>query len=290
MALSAVRDTGGTAGSTPGGPAGGGSAGAGEARRLVSAALRSGVRGTLVVAHRDVLRQVRHPGVVVAQAAQIVFFVLVYAVGFRSMIGSVGGVSFGAYVYPGIIAIQVVMLGVGTGLTYAMDREFGVLREMQVAPVPRMCLPLGKILASCVLLTAQAMLMLLPAPLLGLPLTPARYAAGAAVYLATAAAFSLIGLLLAVSVRRIETLQATVQLAMYPLLFLSGSVFKPDAVPGWLAALMRLNPMTYAVDLARHVLLPSAPGVSYLPVWRDLLVIAALVAAASAALRLRVGR
>lgn len=284
MALSAVRDTGGAAGRAPGGPPGG----AGDVASPAGSTLRAAVRGTLVVAHRDLLRQVRNPGTVVAQAVQIVFFVLVYAVGFRSMIGSVDGVSFAAYVYPGIIAIQVVMLGVSTGLTYAMDREFGVLREMLVAPVPRMCLPVGKILASCVSLTAQAMLMLLPAPLLGLPLTFASYAAGTAVYLAMAAAFSLIGLLLAVCVSRIETLQATVQLAMYPLLFLSGSVFRPDVVPAWLGAFMQLNPMTYAVDLARHVLLPASGG--HLPVWLDVLVLAGLVAVLSAGLRLRVGR
>lgn len=248
------------------------------------------LRGTLVVAHRDLLRQTRHLGTLVAQAAQILFFVLVYAVGFSSMVGSVAGVSFSAYVYPGIITIQVVTLGMNTGLTYAMDREFGVLREMLVAPVPRMCLPAGKIVASCVLLTVQSMLMLLPAPVLGLSLTPGRYLAGGAVFLVTAAAFSLIGLLLAVLVRRIETLQAAVQLAMYPLLFLSGSVFRPDAVPHWLSGAMQLNPMTYAVDLARHVLLRSGTAAGFLPMGRDVLVLTGMVLACGFALRLRIGR
>lgn len=279
MALSALPDTG-----LSGPEAAEATGGFGEP------VLRAAVRGTLVVAHRDLLRQVRQPGTIIAQAVQILFFVLVYAVGFTSMIGSVDGVSFSAYVYPGIITIQVVMLGMSTGLTYAMDREFGVLREMQVAPVPRLCLPAGKVAASCVLLTAQSMLMLLPAPLLGLPLTPSRYLAGTAVYLVTAAAFSLIGLLLAVVVRRIETLQATVQVAMYPLLFLSGSVFRPDSVPSWLSGFMQLNPMTYAVDLARHALLRTGGGSGYLPVWLDVLVLGGIVVVAGTALRLRVGR
>lgn len=252
--------------------------------------LAAGLQGTVVVAHRDLLRQLRNPGILIAQAVQLVFFVLVYAVGFNSMVGSVGGTSFSAFVYPGIVSIQVVMIGMTSGLSYAMDRQFGVLREMQVAPVPRVCLPAGKIAATCLELTVQAMLMLLAAPLLGLRLTPGSYFAGVAVFAVTAALFGLIGLLLAASVKHVETLQGVVQLAMYPLLFLSGSVFRPDSVPRWLSMLMQVNPMTYAVDLARHELLRTGPSAGFLPLGRDAAVMGGLVLVFGLALRLKVGK
>ncbi|GIF13384.1 ABC transporter permease [Actinoplanes teichomyceticus] len=243
-------------------------------------------RATRIIAQRDLCRQVRHPGALAAQAVQMLFFVLVYAVGFDGMIAPVDGVAFSAYVYPGIIAVQVVTAGIGSGLTYAWDRDHGVLREMLVAPVPRICLPLGKVAATVTLVATQTAAMLAVAPLLGLRLSAASFAAGVGGYAAAAAVFSVIGLLLATLIASARTLQATVQVGMYPLLFLSGSVFDPEQAPSWLAVAVAINPMTYAVDLARHALLATPSGH---PVWVDVLVLGGLLAGAGAALRARVG-
>ncbi|CAL9649938.1 hypothetical protein SUDANB105_06594 [Streptomyces sp. enrichment culture] len=250
--------------------------------------LASGLRAVAVIAHRDLLRQVIRPGMLVSQAVQVLFFVLVYAVGFDGMIGSVRpGVPFSAYVFPGLIAIQVVSVGIASGQTYAWDREYGVLRELLVAPVPRICLPLGKVVAGAGAVTAQSVLMLSFSPLAGVPLTPSAFVAAAACYALSAAVFSVIGLCLATLIQRVQTLQAAVQLAMFPLLFLSGSVFAPEDAPGWLAAVMHLNPMTYAVDLARQSLL-GGPGI--LPWWADLGALGAVLALSLTLLRLRSGR
>jgi ABC-2 type transport system permease protein len=269
----------------PARPAPGTADGAGE---TLADRLSTGLRAISVIAHRDLLRQAKRPGMLVSQAVQIVFFVLVYAVGFDGMIGSVGsGTPFSAYVFPGIIAIQVVSVGVASGQTYAWDREYGVLRELLVAPVPRICLPLGKVAAGAGMVTVQSVVMLAFAPLAGVPLTPFRFAAAAGCFALTAALFSVIGLCLATLIQRVQTLQSTVQLAMFPMLFLSGSVFSPEEAPGWLAAAMHLNPMTYAVDLARQCLLG---GAGLHPWQADLAALCAVLALALALLRLRSGR
>jgi ABC-2 type transport system permease protein len=244
-------------------------------------------RALVVVAERDLYRQIHHPGVLAAQAVQVVFFLLVYAVGFDGMIGAVDGVPFSAYVFPGIVAIQVVTLGVSSGLTYAFDREYGALREMLIAPVPRLCLPLGKVLATAVLAGAQSAIMLAFAPLLGLRLTVVTYVGGVLAFTVISAVFGLFGAFLATVVTRVQTLQAVVQLAMYPLLFLSGSVFRPDSGPAWLSTALKVNPMTYAVDGVRQLMISPRGAV---PLWLDLVVVGGLAVVFSAALRWRVGR
>ncbi|MFE9931931.1 ABC transporter permease [Streptomyces sp. NPDC005533] len=257
------------------------------------APLRTALRAIAVIAHRDLLRQVKRPGVLLSQAVQILFFVLVYAVGFDGMIGTVGAdgaggpVEFSAYVFPGIIAIQVVSIGIASGQTYAWDREYGVLRELIVAPVPRICLPLGKVAAGAGMVTVQSVLMLALSPLMGVHLSPLRFVAAVGCYGLAATVFSVIGLCLATVITRVQTLQATVQLAMFPMLFLSGSVFSPQDAPAWLGWIMHLNPMTYAVDLARQTLLGSG---GLLPLWADLAVLGAILLAVLALLRLRSGR
>jgi len=249
--------------------------------------LRSSTMAILLIAHRDLLRQARHPGVLLGQAVQIAFFVLVYAVGFDHMIGAVGGIAFSAYVFPGIIAIQVVTLGVSAGLSYAWDREHGLLRELLVAPVPRICLPLGKVAATSTLLAAQSIIMLLFAPLLGLSLTPVSFLAATLSFTASAAVFSALGLFLAMVIRQAQTLQSVTQLAMYPLLFLSGSVFRVQDTPTWLATAIQLNPMTYSVDLARQALFG---GIGSSAMWLDCAVLIILVIILSMGIRLRMGR
>ncbi|WP_433170544.1 ABC transporter permease [Actinoallomurus sp. CA-150999] len=43
------------------------------------------------------------------------------------------------------------------------------------------------------------------------------------------------------------------QMAMMPMLFLSGALFPLSGLPSWLGVLTRINPLTYAVDPLRHV-------------------------------------
>lgn len=254
----------------------------------------SATRAIAVIAQRDLIRQVKHPGMLVSQAMQMVFIVVIFGVGFNSMIRPSDGLPFSAYVFPGIIAIQVVTVGINSGLGYAWDREFGVLREMLVAPAPKMCLPVGKVVATGAVVCVQSAIMLLLSPILEVPLTPTGFVYGTAAYTFLGMVFSSIGLLLATAITRIQTLQSSVSLATFPMLFLSGSVFRPDDLPAWLSGLITVNPMSYGVDLVRHVLLEAAgtgvPGGGLAHPAVDVAVLGGFVVAAFAVIRLRVGK
>lgn len=245
-----------------------------------------------VVAARDMLRQVGRPGNLLAQAMQIVFFLLVYAVGFNGMVGSVAGLDFRAYVFPGIVAIHVVSLGMNSGMTFAWDRMFGPMREMLIAPVPRWSILAGKMAGTAGVAACHAAVLVALAPLVGVAVTPVSAAAAVAVCAAGATTFCACGLLLASVTRRIETLQNVVQLALYPMLFLSGSVFRPDQLPHWMGLVVRGNPMTYVVDLLRHAFLApaAAPFPAVAPAWVDALFIAAFCALAAGLSCWRIGR
>jgi len=57
-----------------------------------------------------------------------------------------------------------------------------------------------------------------------------------------------------------------VSFLVFPLFFLSGALFPIDNLPSWLRAFTTLNPVTYAVDGMRGVIL----GMSTFPVMMDL--------------------
>jgi ABC-2 type transport system permease protein len=52
-----------------------------------------------------------------------------------------------------------------------------------------------------------------------------------------------------------------------PMWFLSGAMFPPTGLPKWLNLLVRVNPLTYGVDLMRGLIL----GFSYYALWFDLI-------------------
>ena len=75
--------------------------------------------------------------------------------------------------FPGIVAMSVVMTAMFSAMSIVWDREFGFLREMLVAPVSRISLVLGKTAGGATVAAVQGTIMLALAPLVGVRLTPA---------------------------------------------------------------------------------------------------------------------
>jgi ABC-2 type transport system permease protein len=75
-----------------------------------------------------------------------------------------------------------------------------------------------------------------------------------------------IGLILGSFMESPEGFNLIVSFLVFPLFFLSGALFPIDNLPSWLRAFTTLNPVTYAVDGMRGVIL----GTSTFPVMMDL--------------------
>jgi ABC-2 type transport system permease protein len=72
-----------------------------------------------------------------------------------------------------------------------------------------------------------------------------------AALLVGAAAFSVIGLLVAAPLRSVENFAGVINVLLFPLLFLSGALYPTTGLSAPLRLLARANPVTYAVDLLR---------------------------------------
>jgi ABC-2 type transport system permease protein len=68
-----------------------------------------------------------------------------------------------------------------------------------------------------------------------------------------AVALTAFGVFVASRISKMESFQVVMQLLLLPMLFLSGAMFPLRGLPPWLAALTRINPLTYAIDPLRHV-------------------------------------
>jgi ABC-2 type transport system permease protein len=148
--------------------------------------------------------------------------------------------------------------GMFQGVTIIWDREFGFLKEVLVAPISRVTIVLGKTLSGTVVTVVQGCLTLLFAPVVGLHLAPASLLALLGIIVLLSLGMTAMGVVVATRMQTFEGFGVISNFVILPLYFLSGGVFPVDRLPTWMAILVRLNPVTYGVDLMRHALVQPA--------------------------------
>lgn len=224
------------------------------ARTVGTVSLRTVSLGTIgMVWQRELLRYVRTPSRIFTGLAQPLLFLFVLGYGMGSLVGTTGGLDFRKFVFPGIVAMSVVSTSIFSAISIVWDREFGFLREMLVAPVPRWALVMGKTAGGATVATGQGTIMLVLAPLVGVDLTVLTIVAVIAIEFIMAVALTAFGVFVASRITRMEGFQMVMQLVLLPMIFLSGALFPLAGLPLWLDILTRLNPLTYAVAPLRSV-------------------------------------
>jgi ABC-2 type transport system permease protein len=238
----------------------------GETRPLAAPArggeLSAALNGIYTMWYRDVLRFSRDRSRILGSMAQPVLFLFVFGVGLSPAIGGLGRAagspSYVQFMFPGIIAMAVLFTAIFGSISVVWDREFGFLREVLVAPVPRWAMTVGKMLGGSTTAMVQGLLILIFAPLVGVPLTPLTFLELLPATFLTACALSAMGLVIAARMRSMEGFQVVMNFLLMPMFFLSGAVFPLANLPGWMAVLTRLDPVSYGVDAIRQIVLQQA--------------------------------
>jgi len=254
-------------------------------------------RTELMVWRRDLIRLKRNYVRIVFGLAQPLGFLVVFSIGLARVIGDkslAGHASYLVFIFPGILAMSIISSALISSVSIVWDREFGFMREMLVAPVSRAALIAGKTLGGSSIAMTQGLILLVLAPAVGVHLTVPRVVGLLAALILMAFAITALGIVLANSVDRIQTLQTVMTLVIQPVIFTSGALFPIKDLPAWLAVVCRLNPATYGVDLARRALLGQRFALSIgswvVPIWFDLVVMIAFGVAMLTIATLRLNR
>jgi ABC-2 type transport system permease protein len=169
------------------------------------------------------------------------------------------GVDYIKFMYPGIIAMNVMGIAFFSTVSTVWDREFGFLKEILVAPISRTSIVVGKILGAVTVASTQALLLLALAPFLGIHLNILIIIKLFLFMMLLAFAISGLGLLIASLMKTTESFGIIMQVLIFPMFFLSGAFFPLTNVPLWMTILSRFNPLTYGVDGMRHIILSGIP-------------------------------
>lgn len=219
--------------------------------------------GVYTIWYRDILRFWHDKMRLVGSISFPLLFLFVFGSGLSARMGALGpGVDFTLFIFPGIIGMTVLMSSFMAGVSVVWDREFGFLKEVLVAPISRASVAVGKTLGSATVALLQGLLILLLAPLVGLKLSLLTLLALVPLMLLLAASLGSLGILLATRIRSMEAFQATMQMLMFPMVFLSGAFFPLEGLPSWMNVLVKINPATYGIAPIRQTMLGADPGLS----------------------------
>lgn len=223
--------------------------------RVPERSLRHDIRAVKIVFHRELLRFWSDRMRIVSGLVQPVLWLLVMGTGLSNLMASSGGggnVDLKTFIFPGVCAMSVMFTAMFSAASIVWDREFGFLREMLVAPVSRSSIVIGKCLGGAFVATAQGVVIVALAGLAGVPYDPVLLITLVAEMFLGAFALTGFGVMMAARIKSMQSFFALMQMAMMPMMFLSGALYPLGGLPAWLSVLTRLNPLTYAVDPMRH--------------------------------------
>ncbi|MFC2039646.1 ABC transporter permease [Chloroflexota bacterium] len=219
------------------------------------------LRGVYTIWYRDLLRFWHDKLRMVSSITMPLLFLFVFGSGLSSQIGLMDGeVDFAQFIFPGIVGMTVLMTAFMSGVSVVWDREFGFLKEVLVAPISRVSVALGKTLGAATIALFQGLIILLLAPVIGVELSILKILTLVPLLLFLAATMGSLGIFLATRIKSMEAFQATTQMLMFPMAFLSGVFFPLEGLPVWMSVLVKLNPATYGITPVRMVVLGDAGG------------------------------
>jgi ABC-2 type transport system permease protein len=215
---------------------------------------RGELRAVKIVWLRELIRFRKDRMRIVTALVQPLLFLFVLGSGLQTVsAGGTHGVSLRTFIYPGILCIAVMFTAMFSAASIVWDREFGFLREMMVAPVRRSSIVVGKCLGGATVASFQGLILLALAGAVGVPYAPLLVLGVFGLQLLLAFSITAFGVMVAARIKQMQSFMGVMQMIVTPMFFISGALFPVAGLPGWLAFLTRIDPLTYAVDPMRHL-------------------------------------
>lgn len=147
--------------------------------------------------------------------------------------------------------MSILFTSVFSAISIVWDREIGFLKEVMVAPISRWAVAVGKALGGGTVATLQGVLMLIFAPIIGVKIGLWTIVILVPLMLFVAISLTSMGIVAAAYMHSMQGFTIVMNFIMLPMFFLSGAMFPISRLPLWMDILVKINPMTYGVDLLR---------------------------------------
>ena len=219
------------------------------------------ISAVLAVVIRDLTRFQRQRGRLLATFARPLLWLIVIGAGFERLVPTEGTVSYKQFLLPGLYGMVILFSTMLSALATVHDREFGPIRMLLVAPLPRVIAVVAKTISATLLGVIQATLLFPLIWILGLRPSLSMVVELLGAVALGSFALACLGMVIAARLRSIENFAGIMNFLMFPMFFLSSALYPATLLPGFLQPFVRIDPLTYAIDLMRHPLLEGLyPG------------------------------
>lgn len=228
---------------------------------------------------RQIRRYIRSGSRILGTLGQPILLLLALGYGIGAIYKKAGQGDYLQFLVPGIITQTVLLSGIFWGVIVLMDKRFGFLSELLVAPVSRTKILLGSALGGATVSVLQGILVFGISMLLGfqphdwLLVLPALL-----ILIVMCLALACFGAGIASAVDDFQGFQGINNLLVMPLFFLSSALYPLNSVPTALRIVSTYNPVSYMVDALRYLLANQ----THFGFGKDLIVIAITLAASIA--------
>jgi ABC-2 type transport system permease protein len=197
-------------------------------------------------------------------------YFVVFGAAIGSRIETVDGVTYGAFIVPGLIMLTVVTQSVSNAsFAIHFPKFIGSIYELLSAPVSYLEIVIGYVGAAAVKSVLIGLVILATAYLfVDVPI--AHPVAMLALLALTSVSFSLLGFIIGIWAKDFQQLQLIPLLVLTPLVFLGGSFYSINMLPGIWQTVALFNPVVYLMSVFRWSFFDTAD----VPVALSLLAIA----------------
>lgn len=208
------------------------------------------MRGVLTYMKRDFTKWFRGRVAVVSAlimpAAWLVFVGLALPVQFTG--------NYLDFITPGILVMTMLSAGLSGGALLMFDKILGFLNKFLALPTPRASILVGKILFITGRGLIQTTIILIIALLIGASLmSPVQYLFTYLILFVFGVLISAFATTIALYLDDHDSYSAFSTMISMPLFFTSSALMPYDVMPGWLATIARMNPLSYAIDAVRAI-------------------------------------
>jgi ABC-2 type transport system permease protein len=218
-------------------------------------------KGIYALWYRETKVFLRERSRVISSIINPLLWLLIIGGGLGSAV-SFGGINYQTFIYPGILLQTALFSSIFFGVYIVWDKKIDFMKEVLVAPMRRTSLFVGKILGGSTDTLLQILILffigfvfinigLMP----GLNFSVLSVIISLVFLLVTTVGLVSIGLIIGSQMESPEGFQLIISFLIFPMFFLSGALFPVSNLPSWLAPFIFANPVTYAVDGVRGVLL-----------------------------------
>lgn len=225
------------------------------------------LEGIYTIWLRENKRFVRYRSRILTSVVTPLLWLLIFGTGLGSAVrfgGVVGG--YKTFIYPGIIGQTILFTAVFSGVSVIIDRQYGFLKEILVAPISRPAIVFGKALGISTTALIQGLILLLLSFVVGIQMTIEIFLQSAVVILLISLGLAGLGLLIASFTNSMEGFNLILSFIVLPIFLLSGALFPVTNLPSWLQIAVYLDPLTYGVDALRAIILKTSVLPLYLSV------------------------